>query len=92
MTPRTPAEFVCILNRIAARGDFKYQGPDGSAQEIPRDTVLRAIQEVARAIEGAYVGESTPTACEALVGLLFVSAVEAEPVGVTIAASDPAES
>lgn len=92
MTPRTPAEFACILTKIAERGDFKYQGPDGSAHEIPRDTVLRAIQEVVRAIEGAYVGESTPTACEALVGLLFVSAVEAEPSFVTIADADSAES
>ncbi len=49
---------------------------DGVFTPWPRETVLQAIEEFVRAIEGAYVGESTPTACERLSGALFIMAIE----------------
>ena len=67
MLPRTPAEFECVLNKLVDQGVF------GS---FPAQAVRDAIQEVARAIEGAYVGESTPTPCQRLAALQFIATIE----------------
>lgn len=73
--PETPAEVRCILRKMVDDQWFSNH-ENGDTIAMPRKDVLQAIEEFVRAIEGAYVGESTPTACERLVGALFVRAIE----------------
>lgn len=63
--------------RFAAQDAFHVEDSMGR-NLIPREQqlVLLAIEEFVRAIEGAYVGESTPTACERLIGALFIHTME----------------
>jgi len=60
---------------LADRGWFQDH-KDGEYTPMPIEVVHQAIEEFVRAIEGAYVGESTPTACERLIGALFIRAIE----------------
>jgi hypothetical protein len=70
--PKTPEELRCILNRLIDAGMFQH-----GVFELTTDEGLRlAVEEVVGAIEGAYVGESTPTPCQRLCGALFVSMIE----------------
>lgn len=73
--PETPGEVRCLLRKLAATNVFTTQ-INGVTVPMPLEVVLQAVEEFVRAIEGAYVGESTPSACERLVGSLFVEAIE----------------
>lgn len=76
--PQTPAELKCLLLKLVGDDAFKIHDVDIDEHKPIDHTLLsEAVEEFIRAIEGAYVGESTPSACERLVGLLFVQAVEA---------------
>lgn len=66
--PTSPAEFFCIINRLIESGAFDSVG---SRQEL-----AAAHQEIARAMFNAAGSGTTPSACERLVGSLFVRACE----------------
>ena len=76
--PQTPAEVRCLLLKLISADAFKIHDDDIDVF-IPIDHTLlsEAVEEFVRAIEETYVGEYTPTACERLIGLLFVSAIDA---------------
>ena len=65
--PRTPAEFRCLLERLETSGAFG---------DLPAPLVKQAIQDVARAIEAAKATGNQPSACESLVGILFIQVIE----------------
>ena len=76
--PQSPAEVRCLLLKMVAEDTFKIHDVDADiVMPIDHTLLSEAVEEFVRAIEGAYVGESTPTACERLIGLLFVSAIDA---------------
>jgi hypothetical protein len=66
--PQTPEEFFCILRKLIASGAFDTVGP--------RTEIEQALLEIARALFRAAANGTTPTACERLVGSLFVRAIE----------------
>ena len=76
--PQSPAEVRCLLLKMVAEDAFKIHDVDADIViQIDHTLLSEAVEEFVRAIEGAYVGESTPTACERLIGLLFVNAISA---------------
>lgn len=66
--PKDPGEFFCVLRKLIASGAFDTVGP--------RSEIEQALQEVARAMFHAAANGSTPSACERLVGSLFVRSIE----------------
>jgi hypothetical protein len=85
--PRTPEEFFCILRKLIASGAFDTVGP--------RSEIDQALLEVARAMFHAAANGTTPSACERLVGSLFVRSIEQTEMlqpSVTLSISEPSES
>lgn len=66
--PQSPEQFFCILRKLIEGGAFDTVGP--------RSEVKEALQEIARAMFKAAADGSTPSACERLVGSLFVRSIE----------------
>lgn len=66
--PQSPEEFFCVLRKLIDGGAFDSVGP--------RSEVQAALQEVARAMFRATANGTTPSACERLVGSLFIRSIE----------------
>ena len=66
--PKNPQEFFCVMKRLIESGAFDTVGP--------REEIEAALLEVARAIIEAAAKGTEPTACERLVGSLFVRSIE----------------
>jgi hypothetical protein len=66
--PKDPGELFCVLRKLIASGAFDTVGP--------RSEIEQALQEVARAMFHAAANGTTPSACERLVGSLFVRSIE----------------
>lgn len=66
--PKDPAEFFCVLRKLIGSGAFDAVGS--------RQDVSSAMQEIARAMFQSAANGTTPSACERLVGSLFVRSVE----------------
>lgn len=85
--PQDPGEFFCVLRKLIASGAFDTVGP--------RPVIDEALQEIARAMFHAAANGTTPSACERLVGSLFVRSIEQteslQP-SVTLSISEPPES
>jgi hypothetical protein len=82
--PRTPEEFFCILRKLIASGAFDTVGP--------RSEIEQALLEIARALFRAAANGTTPSACERLVGSLFVRSIEQSVTPdhlVTLSDADP---
>ena len=85
--PKDPGEFFCVLRKLIASGAFDTVGP--------RSEIDEALQEIARAMFRAAANGTTPSACERLVGSLFVRAIEQSVTPstlVTLSDADPTES
>jgi len=68
MEPRSIRELSCVLDRLIDQGVFDGVGP--------RQVLHQAVQEIGRTILQSVVDGTEPSACERLVGALFVDAVE----------------
>lgn len=68
MEPQNLEQFECIVGRLIDRGDFEPVGD--------RETMHQALQEVAYKIRAARYVDPSITACERLLGALFVRSVE----------------
>ena len=76
--PQSPAEVRCLLLKMVAEDAFKIHDVDAdNLIQIDHTLLSKAVEEFVRAIEKAYVEESIPTACERLIGLLFINAIDA---------------
>jgi hypothetical protein len=66
--PKSPEEFFCVLRKLIDSGAFDSVGP--------RTEVHAALQEIARAMFHGAANGTTPSACERLVGSLFIRSIE----------------
>jgi len=83
-SPQSPEEFFCVLRKLIDSGAFDTVGP--------RSEIHSALLEIARATFKAAANGTTPSACERLVGSLFVRAIEQSVTPdhlVTLSDADP---